>query len=135
MCDRVDEDQIVNAMLNESFADYDSGQYSPQYLSPTQLEPGTLVTTEEDDAKRIAFARLQVQGTGKGVQVQLTRVNSSVLFYLLLWLRLSLNDITCRLSLNVIDSMHFFRFCLLYTTVLFVSCSHNTYLKANQPCL
>ncbi|KAG8312614.1 cactin [Homalodisca vitripennis] len=64
----VDEDQVANAMLTESFADYDSGQYSPRYLSQSQLEPGTLVTTEEDDAKRLVFARLQVQGTGKSVQ-------------------------------------------------------------------
>ncbi|KAG8241556.1 hypothetical protein J6590_084487 [Homalodisca vitripennis] len=65
---KVDEDQVANAMLTESFADYDSGQYSPRYLSQSQLEPGTLVTTEEDDAKRLVFARLQVQGTGKSVQ-------------------------------------------------------------------
>ncbi|XP_075215612.1 LOW QUALITY PROTEIN: cactin, spliceosome C complex subunit [Lycorma delicatula] len=64
----IDEDQIANAMLTESFDDYNSGQYSPQYLSQSQLEPGTLVTTEEDDAKRLAFARMQVQGTGTSVQ-------------------------------------------------------------------
>lgn len=66
---RIDEDQVVNDMLSESFADYASGQYSPQYLSSSQLEPGTLITTEEDDAKRLVFARLQVQGTGISLQV------------------------------------------------------------------
>lgn len=66
--DEMDEDQIANAMLTESFDDYNSGQYSPQYLSSSQLEPGTIITTEEDDTKRLAFARMQVQGTGSSVQ-------------------------------------------------------------------
>lgn len=56
-------------MLTESFADYDSGQYSPRYLSQADLEPGTLVTLEEDDNKRIAFSRLRVQNSGKSAQV------------------------------------------------------------------
>lgn len=57
-------------MLSESFADYDSGQYSPQYLSLSDLEPGTLITNEEDDEKRLAFARLQVQqGSSNSSQV------------------------------------------------------------------
>lgn len=68
----LDEDQIANAMLTESFADYDSGQYSPRYLSQSQLEPGTLVTTEEDEEKRLAFARLQVQNCGKSVKVTIS---------------------------------------------------------------
>lgn len=67
---RIDEEQVANTMLSESFADYDSGQYSPQYLSLSDLEPGTLITAEEDDVKRLAFARLQVQqGTSSNSQV------------------------------------------------------------------
>lgn len=73
---RIDEDQIANAMLTESFDDYNSGQYSPQYLSSSQLEPGTIITTEEDDAKRLAFARMQVQGTGSSVQVHFFHFNA-----------------------------------------------------------
>jgi len=56
-------------MLSESFADYESGGYSPQYLSQSQLDPGTLVTNEEDDLQRLVFARMQVQGTGSRVEV------------------------------------------------------------------
>ena len=63
---RIDEEQVANTMLSESFADYDSGQYSPQYLSMSDLEPGTLITAEEDDEKRLAFARLQVQQGASG---------------------------------------------------------------------
>lgn len=65
----IDEEQVANTMLSESFADYDSGQYSPQYLSMSDLEPGTLITAEEDDEKRLAFARLQVQqGSSNSLQ-------------------------------------------------------------------
>uniref|UniRef100_A0A1B6D1W8 Splicing factor Cactin n=1 Tax=Clastoptera arizonana TaxID=38151 RepID=A0A1B6D1W8_9HEMI len=64
----IEEDQIANDMLTESFADYDSGQYSPLYLNPAQLEPGTLISTEEDEERRLVFARLQVQGTGSNAQ-------------------------------------------------------------------
>lgn len=65
----IDEEQVANTMLSESFADYDSGQYSPQYLNLSDLEPGTLITAEEDDEKRLAFARLQVQqGSSNSVQ-------------------------------------------------------------------
>lgn len=61
--------EVANAMLSESFADYESGGYSPQYLSQSQLDPGTLVTNEEDDLQRLVFARMQVQGTGSRVEV------------------------------------------------------------------
>ncbi|GFG36361.1 hypothetical protein Cfor_01990 [Coptotermes formosanus] len=60
--------EVANAMLSESFADYESGGYSPQYLSQSQLDPGTLVTNEEDDLQRLVFARMQVQGTGSRVE-------------------------------------------------------------------
>jgi hypothetical protein len=61
--------EVANAMLSESFADYESGGYSPQYLNPSQLDPGTLVANEEDDLQRLVFARMQVQGTGSRVEV------------------------------------------------------------------
>jgi hypothetical protein len=56
-------------MLSESFADYELGGYSPQYLSQSQLDPGTFVMNEEDDMQRLVFARMQVQGTGSRVEV------------------------------------------------------------------
>ncbi|KAJ8883407.1 hypothetical protein PR048_015250 [Dryococelus australis] len=61
-------DQAARAMLSESFADYESGGYSPQYLSSSQLDPGTIITTEEDDLQRLEYARKQVQGTGSRVE-------------------------------------------------------------------
>ncbi|PSN32299.1 Cactin [Blattella germanica] len=60
--------EVANAMLSESFADYESGGYSPQYLSQSQLDPGTFVMNEEDDLQRLVFARMQVQGTGSRVE-------------------------------------------------------------------
>jgi hypothetical protein len=56
-------------MLSESFADYESGGYSPQYLSGSQLDPGTFVMNEEDDLQRLVFTRMQVQATGCHVEV------------------------------------------------------------------
>jgi hypothetical protein len=60
----------ANAMLSESFADYESGGYSPQYMNQSQLDPGTFVINEEDDLQRLEFARMQVQGTGSRVEVR-----------------------------------------------------------------
>ncbi|KAJ4434462.1 hypothetical protein ANN_23024 [Periplaneta americana] len=60
--------EVANAMLSESFADYESGGYSPQYLGQSQLDPGTFVMNEEDDLQRLVFARMQVQGTGSRVE-------------------------------------------------------------------
>lgn len=55
-------------LLTESFKDYESGGYSPKYMTQSQLEPGTLVTLEEDDNQRLEFARSQVLNTGRKVQ-------------------------------------------------------------------
>lgn len=66
---RKNEQEIANDMLSECFEDYESGGYSPKYLNPSQLEPGTFVTTEEDDVQRLEFARNQVLGTGQRVEV------------------------------------------------------------------
>lgn len=60
--------EAADAMLSESFADYESGGYSPQYLSQSQLDPGTFVMNEDDDLQRLVFARMQVQGTGSRVE-------------------------------------------------------------------
>jgi hypothetical protein len=61
--------EVANAMLSESFADYESGGYSPQYLSQSQLDPGTFVMNEEDELQRLEYARMQVQGTGIRAEV------------------------------------------------------------------
>lgn len=63
------EDQVANAILSECFADYEAGGYSPQYLVAAQLDPGTIITAEEDDMQRLVFARIQVQGLGSKVEV------------------------------------------------------------------
>lgn len=63
-------ENAANDLLKESFADYDSGGYSPRYLQQNDLEPGTLVILEEDDIQRLDFARLQImQGAGQRVEV------------------------------------------------------------------
>lgn len=59
---------MADAMLSESFADYESGGYSPAYTSQSHLDPGTFVINEEDDLQRLEFARIQVQGTGSRVE-------------------------------------------------------------------
>lgn len=64
-------------MLKESFADYDSGGYSPKYLQTSDLEPGTLVILEEDDLQRLEFARLQItRGAGQRVEVIIRNISS-----------------------------------------------------------
>lgn len=56
-------------LLNECFASYENGNYGPRFLSPDELEPGTIVVNEEDDLKRLEFARTQVINSGKKVEV------------------------------------------------------------------
>lgn len=63
------EEDPANDMLNECFTAYEVGCYSPKFLSPEEIEPGTIVVTEEDDMKRLEFARVQVKGSGKKVEV------------------------------------------------------------------
>nr|XP_012233515.1 PREDICTED: cactin [Linepithema humile] len=70
-----DDDQEVNAaddLLSESFRDYEAGSYSPMYMPYSQLEPGTLVTLEDDDSQRLEYARQQVVSTGRKIQNVLT---------------------------------------------------------------
>lgn len=73
LCSSQDAEDAANDMLNEYFAAYEAGGYSPKLLSPNELEPGTIVVTEEDDLKRLEFARLQVVGTGKKVEVSMSK--------------------------------------------------------------
>lgn len=56
-------------MLNECFNAYQAGGYSPKFLNADDLEPGTIVVNEEDDTKRLEFARMQVVDSGKKVEV------------------------------------------------------------------
>jgi hypothetical protein len=46
-------------MRSESIAAYESGGYSPQYLSLSELDHGTLVINEEEDLQRLLFAKMQ----------------------------------------------------------------------------
>ncbi|KAL0278396.1 UNVERIFIED_CONTAM: hypothetical protein PYX00_000227 [Menopon gallinae] len=62
------EHATSSGLLSESLADYESGGYSPKYLSMSDLEPGTLITSEEDDLQRLTFARSQVSGTGQRLE-------------------------------------------------------------------
>jgi hypothetical protein len=57
---------------SDSEENYESGGYSPQYLSQSQLDPGTFVMNEEDDVQRLVFARKQVQGTGSRIDSVVT---------------------------------------------------------------
>ncbi|CAH1169514.1 unnamed protein product [Phaedon cochleariae] len=71
--DEGSEDETAQDMLNEYFNAYQTGGYSPKFLSADKLEPGTIVVTEEDDLKRLEFARLQIVGSGKKVENVITK--------------------------------------------------------------
>lgn len=64
-----DAEDAASDMLNEYFKAYEAGGYSPKLLRPEEVEPGTIVFTEEDDVKRLEFARMQVIGTGRKTEV------------------------------------------------------------------
>lgn len=74
--DDEEEEEDVNSenliaeddLLTEYFDQYAAGGYSPKYMSQSDLEPGTIVTLEDDDARRLEFARNQVLKTGRKVQ-------------------------------------------------------------------
>ncbi|KAB0804053.1 hypothetical protein PPYR_01023 [Photinus pyralis] len=68
-----DEENAETVLLNECFASYTNGGYSPKFLSCDRLEPGTIVVSEEDDLKRLEFARAQVSNSGKKVDNVLTK--------------------------------------------------------------
>lgn len=63
------EEDVANDMLNEYFNAYEDGGYSPKFLRPEAIEPGTIVVSEEDDTKRLEYARMQVLNSGKKVEV------------------------------------------------------------------
>lgn len=78
-----DGETAANALLNECFLAFENGGYTPKLLTPEQIEPGTIVVTEEDDNKRLEFARSQVIGTGKKVEVSF--ISSMLKSYLLIF--------------------------------------------------
>lgn len=63
-----------NFSINLQIFDYrdeqfdESGAYSPKYIRLADLEPGTIVTLEDEDSQRLEFARNQVMNTGRKVQ-------------------------------------------------------------------
>ncbi|XP_011696940.1 PREDICTED: cactin [Wasmannia auropunctata] len=70
--DDQEETNAADDLLSESFREYEAGGYSPTYIPYSQLEPGTLVTQEDEDSQRLAFARKQVLSTGRKIQNVLT---------------------------------------------------------------
>ncbi|XP_059474217.1 splicing factor Cactin isoform X2 [Neocloeon triangulifer] len=58
------EGQEADQMLNDAFAQYERGSYSPKYLGPAALDAGTVVIAEEDDEQRLQFARQKLLGKG-----------------------------------------------------------------------
>ncbi|XP_030765831.1 cactin [Sitophilus oryzae] len=66
-------ENAANDILNECFILYQNGGYSPKLLSPDEIEPGTIVVTEEDDTNRLEFARMQVTAKGKKVENVITK--------------------------------------------------------------
>lgn len=66
-------------MITESFSEYESGGYSPKYITQSQLEPGTIVTLEEDDSQRLEYARNMVLNTGRKVQNVMTAEEQAML--------------------------------------------------------
>ncbi|CAH1971233.1 unnamed protein product [Acanthoscelides obtectus] len=67
------EEDAASSLLKECFDAYEAGGYSPKLLKPEDIEPGTIVATEEDDLKRLEFARLQVVGQGAKIENVLTK--------------------------------------------------------------
>ncbi|KAJ8973811.1 hypothetical protein NQ317_014514 [Molorchus minor] len=67
------EEDTANEMLNEYFNAYQVGGYSPKLLTSEDVEPGTIVVTEEDDLKRLEYARMQVVGSGKKLENVITK--------------------------------------------------------------
>ncbi|XP_028130459.2 LOW QUALITY PROTEIN: cactin [Diabrotica virgifera virgifera] len=67
------DEEAANSWLNECFDAYEAGGYSPKFLTPDEIEPGTIVVIEEDDLKRLEFARIQVVGKGKTVENVITK--------------------------------------------------------------
>lgn len=70
--DDQEETNAANDLLSESFREYETGGYSPTYISYSQLEPGTLITQEDEDNQRLEYARKQVLSTGRKIQNVLT---------------------------------------------------------------
>lgn len=66
-------DESADILMKECIDAYETGCYSPKLFSPSELEPGTIVVLEEDDLKRLQFARLQVTSTGKKMESTLTK--------------------------------------------------------------
>ncbi|CAG9858584.1 unnamed protein product [Phyllotreta striolata] len=66
-------EDAAHAWLNECFSAYQAGGYSPKFLTPDDTEPGTIVVSEEDDIKRLEFARMQVTGQGTKIENVVTK--------------------------------------------------------------
>lgn len=74
----IEEEDQGEVMLRVSFLEYERGQYSPQYVDPAELEPGTIVTTEQDDEHRLMFARLQMTACSSSQNEKTTEVEQAM---------------------------------------------------------
>jgi len=61
-------------LVDPAVAEYESGNYSPQLIRPSDLPPDTIVFDAIDDTKRLEFARHQILVTGQ-LQVRLCHLN------------------------------------------------------------
>ncbi|XP_064609618.1 splicing factor Cactin-like [Liolophura sinensis] len=52
-------------LLDQSVDEYEAGKYSPKLIRPEDLDYDTVIYETEDDLKKLAFAREQVQTTGR----------------------------------------------------------------------
>lgn len=57
-----DKELDENDLLQECFQLYARGNYSPKYLKPSDLEPGSEVITQEEDERRLDQLRAKVLG-------------------------------------------------------------------------
>ncbi|XP_026465647.1 LOW QUALITY PROTEIN: cactin-like [Ctenocephalides felis] len=65
-------------LLTASFALYEQGCYSPVYLTPAQLEPGTVIVEEEVDTKRLEFKRDTILNGSSNKEQSLSKLELSL---------------------------------------------------------
>lgn len=68
-----EETNAADDPMSKSFRDYKAGGYLPTYVPYSQLEPGTLITQEDEDNRRLLYARQQVLITDRNIQKLTTK--------------------------------------------------------------
>jgi len=69
-------------VVDPATAEYEAGNYSPQFIRASELPPDTIVFDAADDIKRLEFARHQILVTGQ-LQVSFLSVSFTALSLLL----------------------------------------------------